>query len=107
MRGQWKYNSDNMELVSDEGDIFLIFEAKKVNIVAGSDNKSDAFILLDSDFMNEKTKGDDISIKDGKSITDIKEYKLYNIVSAEGYGTHMIELQVAGKGFKIYTFTFG
>ena len=107
LRGQWKYNADNMELVGDEGDILLIFDAKKVNIVAGSDSKSDAYILLDSDSLNEKTKGEDIYLRNGKSIVDINEYKLYNIASAEDYGTHMIELQVAGKGFKIYTFTFG
>jgi len=107
LRGQWKYNADNMELVSDEGDILLIFEAKKVNMVAGSDSMSDAYIFLDSDFLNEKIKGTDVSIKDGKSVVDINEYKLYNIASAEDYGTHMMELQVAGKGFKIYTFTFG
>ena len=107
LKGQWKYNADNMELISDEGEIFLIFDAKKVNIVAGSDNKSDAFVFLDSDFMNEKTKGDDTYLKDGNSIVDINEYKLYNIASAEDYGTHTVELQVAGKGFKIYTFTFG
>ena len=80
---------------------------KKVNIVAGSDSKSDAYILLDSDSLNEKTKGEDIYLRNGKSIVDINEYKLYNIASAEDYGTHMIELQVAGKGFRIYTFTFG
>ena len=107
LRGQWKYNADNMELVSDEGDIFLIFDAKKINMVAGSDNKSDSYALLDMEFLNEKTRGEDVALKDGKSTVDIDEYRLYNVASAEDYGTHTFELQVAGKGFKIYTFTFG
>jgi hypothetical protein len=107
LSGKWKYNADSMELIDEEGEILLIFEAKKVNMVAGSDSKSDAYTFLDSDYMNEKTKGTDISIRDGKSIVDITEFKLYNIASAEDYGTHMVELQVSGKGFKIYTFTFG
>ncbi|HLC62354.1 MAG TPA: thioredoxin family protein [Candidatus Nanoarchaeia archaeon] len=107
LSGKWKNNADNMELASDEGLILLIFQAKKINIVAGSENKSDAYVLLDTDFENEKTKGSDVELQGNKSIVNIKEFKIYNIASAEGYGTHIIELQLAGKGFKIYTFTFG
>ncbi|HLC60631.1 MAG TPA: redoxin family protein [Candidatus Nanoarchaeia archaeon] len=107
LSGKWKNNVDNMELVSEEGSIFLIFDAKKINIVAGSENKSDAYVLLDTDFENEKTKGNDVELQSNKSIANIKEFKLYNIASAEDYGTHIMELQVGGKGFKIYTFTFG
>ncbi|MBI2558754.1 thioredoxin family protein [Candidatus Woesearchaeota archaeon] len=107
LEGKWKYNADNMELISDEGTVMLAFEAKKINMVAGSGGKSDAYVFLDNSPLNEKTKGSDMLVKDGKSIINISEYKLYNIASAEDYGTHIIELQVGGKGFKIYTFTFG
>ena len=107
LSGKWKNNADNMELVSDEGSILLIFGARKINIVAGSENKSDAYVLLDTDFESEKTKGSDIEFQGNKSIVNIKEFKIYNIASAEGYGDHILELQVSGKGFKIYTFTFG
>ena len=92
LSGKWKNNADNMELAGDEGSILLIFQAKKINIVAGSENSSDAFVLLDN--KNE-------------SISRIKEYKLYNLASAENYDTHIININLKGKGFKIYTFTFG
>ena len=92
LSGKWKNNADNMELASDEGSILLIFEAKKINIVAGSENSSDAYVLLDN--KNE-------------SISKIKEYKLYNLASAENYDTHAININIKGKGFRIYTFTFG
>ena len=105
--GKWKYNADNMELLSDEGGILLAFEAKSANIVAGSENGSDAFVFLDTNFLNDGNKGSDAEIEGGKSIVKMGEFRLYNIVFAEGYGEHVIELQVAGKGFRIYTFTFG
>ena len=93
LSGKWKYNADNMELVSDEGEVFLIFEARKANIVAGSENGSEAFVFLDND--------------ENKSISRINEFRLYNLASAENYGAHVININVIGKGFKIYTFTFG
>lgn len=107
LEGKWKNNEDNMELVSDEGSILLIFQAKVVNIVAGSENGSEAFVFLDNEYENEKNKGLDVIIKENKSISNIKEFKLYNLANAENYDSHAININVVGKGFKIYTFTFG
>ena len=107
LEGKWKYNSDNMELIDDEGELLLIFDAKNVNVVAGSENSSEAFVFLDNEFENEKNKGADVFIKENKSISSINEFKLYNIASAENYGSHALSINVAGKGFRIYTFTFG
>ena len=105
--GKWKNNADNMELADNEGEILLAFQAKNVNIVAGSENDSDASVFLDNTPLNEKTKGTDVIIEGNSSISRIKEYKLYNLASAEDYDTHIININVEGKGFKIYTFTFG
>ena len=38
--------------------------------------------------------------------TKINDFKLYNLVDFE-YGTHTIQINIKGKGFKINTFTFG
>ncbi len=105
--GKWKNNADNMELMSDEGSIMLIFNAKSVNIVAGSDTSSDAYLNFDSDAENEKNKGSDVLLGQNQSIAKIKEFKLYNLGNAERYGTHIINIDAVGKGFKVYTFTFG
>lgn len=107
LAGSWKNNEDNMELIGDEGEILLVFNAKKVNIVAGSEKGSEANIFLDNEIENEKNKGADVVIKENKSISNIKEFKLYNLASAENYDTHVININIIGKGFKIYTFTFG
>ena len=62
---------------------------------------------MNNEFENEKNKGSDVVVKDNKSVLGIQEFKLYNLASAESYGEHIISIDVAGKGFKIYTFTFG
>ena len=105
--GRWRYNADNMELVGDDGSVFLIYRAKDVNIVAGSDSNSTAVIFFDNDFLNGKNKGLDITVQNNKSISNVNEFKLYNLVSGEDYGEHIIQIDALGRGFKIYTFTFG
>ncbi|MBI2657957.1 thioredoxin family protein [Candidatus Woesearchaeota archaeon] len=105
--GKWKYNADNMELVGDDGSIFLIYRAKDVNIVAGSETNSTAVAFLDTESLNDKNKGTDVAMKDGKSIANVNEFRLYNLVSGEDYREHVIQIDAIGRGFKIYTFTFG
>ena len=107
LEGNWLNNADNMELAGDEGEILLIYQAKNVNIVAGSDIASEAFVLLDNEWENDKNKGSEVVIEQNKSVSHIKEFKLYNIASAQNYGIHIIDINIVGKGFKIYTFTFG
>ena len=100
--GKWKNNADNMELVGDEGSIMLVFQAKSVNIVAGSEKASNISVYLDNNELEDKTKGFGIMAD-----SQVKEFKLYNLANAEDYGKHSINIDVFGKGFKIYTFTFG
>ena len=52
----------------------------------------------------EEKAGREIKLKDSAKV---KEFKLYNVASAEDYDTHVLDMSVVGKGFKIYTFTFG
>ena len=107
LEGRWKNNADNMELISDDGSIMLIYQARDVNIVAGSENSTNAFVFLNTEFLNGKNKGTDVIITDGKSLSKINEFKLYNLVSGDNYNEHILQIDVIGKGFKIYTFTFG
>ena len=106
LEGKWKVNEDNVELVSEEGKIILKYDAKAVNIVAGSGQGSEVEVLIDNKNADSSNKGSDITIKDGKGVSKIRESKLYNLVDYD-YGKHKIEIRIDGKGFKIYTFTFG
>lgn len=91
LSGDWKNNLDNMELVSESGEVYLKYFSRDVNIVAGSDNSVEINSYLD------ESKRKTLSVQD---------QKLYNVISENDYGEHVLKLNVK-KGFKIYTFTFG
>jgi thiol-disulfide isomerase/thioredoxin len=100
--GVWKNNADNMELQSAEGRIVLSYSAKSVNIVAGG--SGNLYISEDGSNLTGNSRGLDVSEQNAASIDG---QKLYNLVMHEEYGKHQLVIDVAGKGFEIYTFTFG
>ena len=44
---------------------------------------------------------------DRTSQFSIDGQRLYNLISSNEYGQHIITVDVRGKGFQLYTFTFG
>ncbi len=92
LEGNWKNNADNFELTGDTGKIVLIYKAKSVNIVAGSENGS----TLDVTASNQKQAGN-----------SVKDFTMYRVADGTNYDPKVIEITVQGKGFKINTFTFG
>ena len=106
LQGNWKNNPDNMELQSDTGRIVLIYYAKSVNIVAGG--KGEGVVSNDAATnvatMSKKSFGVDLS-RDG--VFKIDGQRLYNLAMHNDYNAHSIVIDVKGKGFQIYTFTFG
>jgi thiol-disulfide isomerase/thioredoxin len=119
LQGSWKNNPDNMELQSDTGRIALIYYAKSVNIVAGG--KGDGIVSNDNDEEREvgghgqavatlgpnisnNSLGEDLS-QNGSFRTDGQ--RLYNLAMHKDYKAHFIIIDVRGKGFQLYTFTFG
>jgi hypothetical protein len=119
LRGNWRNNPDNMELQSDTGSIALIYYAKSANIVAGgkgggnvyNDNdeqgkmggQGQAPATLTANISN-KALGEDVS-PDGSFRIDGQ--RLYNLAMHNDYSAHSIIINVKGKGFQLYTFTFG
>lgn len=89
--GSWKNNEDSMELVSSQGEIYLSYYAKNVNIVSGSENTTKIKVYLDGLKVNE---------------LNVSEFDLYNIVSGDKSSHNNLRI-VAEKGLNAYTFTFG
>src|SRR5918995_95820 len=103
LAGEWKNNADHMELQSEVGHIVLSYSAKAINIVAGG--KGELRIMEDNNSpLNDNFRGTDVS-EDGT--VKINGQRLYNIVGHEEYGNYQIVIEVVGRGFQIYTFTFG
>ena len=100
--GDWKNYEDSMELISETGTISLLYNAKEVNIV--TENNAELEILLDGKPLPVEYAGSDIS--KGSTLT-VSEAGLYNIINSETSSSHVLEINVKGKGFQIFTFTFG
>ncbi len=101
LEGKWKNNSDHMELQSNNGSIILKYNSKSVNIVAGG--KGNFTVTQDGNLIKNNLSKD--SSGNGKFMIDGQ--RLYNLATNKEYGEHTIEIDVIGKGFQIYTFTFG
>ncbi len=100
--GKWINYQDSMELVSDSGSIKLQYNAKEVNIVTA--NNAELEIFLDGFPLTEEYSGNDITTSNRLVVS---EPGLYNIISNESSSSHIMEIKVKGKGFQIFTFTFG
>lgn len=101
LEGKWKNNPDHMELQGDNGSIVLKYDSKAVNIVAGGDGN---FTVTQDGILIKDDQSKDSS-SDGTFMVDGQ--RLYNLVTNKDYGQHTIKIDVQGKGFQIYTFTFG
>ena len=109
LQGSWKNNPDNMQLQSDSGRIVLAYYGKSVNIIAGgngtgvvSNDKEKE--VAESATLSNNSQGEDLS-SDGSFRIDGQ--RLYNLAIHNNYGDHTIIIDVKGRGFQYYTFTFG
>ncbi|HET7148030.1 MAG TPA: thioredoxin family protein [Candidatus Nitrosopolaris sp.] len=102
--GQWKNNPDNMELQGNTGHIILTYNARAVNIVAGGHGQQGIVHEDGPTKILNNSLGKDLT-PDGKFVLDGQ--RLYNLVLHNNYGSHSIIIDVSGKGFQLYTFTFG
>jgi thiol-disulfide isomerase/thioredoxin len=106
LQGKWKNNPDNMELKSDTGRIILTYYGKSVNIIAGG--KGEGVIFNDEGIEGALTSnnslGEDLS---SNGSFRIDGQRLYNLAIHNNYTAHSIVIEVKGKGFQFYTFTFG
>jgi thiol-disulfide isomerase/thioredoxin len=102
--GEWKNNADHMELQSETGRIVLSYSAKAINIVAGGSGV--LHISEDGSNLTGSSSSGGADVSEDGAVT-IDGQKLYNLAMHEDYGKHQIVIDVKGKGFGIYTFTFG
>ena len=100
--GTWKNHGDSMELLSETVTIKLLYNAKEVNIV--TENDAELEIFLDGKPVDSGYLGSDI-VSENKLI--VSEPNIYNLISSEESAMHTMEIKIQGKGFKIFTFTFG
>jgi thiol-disulfide isomerase/thioredoxin len=106
LQGNWKNNPDSMELQDDTGRIVLTYYGKSVNIIAGGKGGGVVFNdkVASPSLTSNNSLGEDLS-SDGSFRIDGQ--RLYNLAIHNNYTAHSIVIDVKGKGFQFYTFTFG
>jgi hypothetical protein len=100
--GNWINHEDNMQLTESTGSIKVQFDAKEVNIV--TENNAQLEIFLDGVPLTKKHAGSDIIF--GNKM-DVSNAGMYNIINSETRISNTMELVIEGKGFQVFTFTFG
>jgi thiol-disulfide isomerase/thioredoxin len=106
LSGKW-YNAPDSMIAVNNSKIFLIYNAKNVNVVAsGNGTNATLVIKLDGKNLTSSYLGSDDKLVGNEAIVNVSSSRLYNIVSAPSYGWHTLEID-ASPNFRIYTFTFG
>ena len=100
--GEWDIEGEYAENKSENAKIIFRYQAQKVFLVASSEKKVKAKILLDGEAVGADS-GSDVK----NSIVEIKEDKLYRIIEGETHGEHTLEIIIDEPGLKAFTFTFG
>ena len=100
--GNWKNHEDGMELTTSNGSIKLSFNAKEVNMV--TENNAQLEVFLDGKPLTEKYSGTDMVSGNQLIVSDPG---MYNIIDSDTSISHVMEIQINGKGFQAFTFTFG
>jgi thiol-disulfide isomerase/thioredoxin len=115
LQGNWKNNPDNMQLQSDTGRIVLTYYAKSVNIIAGGKGGGAVFndgVVVVGGGVAVASTANTLNNSPGKDLSPdgsfrIDGQRLYNLAIHDNYAAHNIVIDVKGKGFQFYTFTFG
>lgn len=94
---------ENISSNSDNNILRLKFAAKDIYLVMGSHMKKDVQVLLNGQPITQKEAGADVE----KSVIQVKDYKLYHVVSLPSF-TSPTELELhIPKGIELHAFTFG
>lgn len=102
--GKWKNNAENMELESETGRVALVYSAKSVNIIAGGNGGEEISVSESGKQLSGASLGPDVS-EEGKFLIDGQ--RLYTLSMHDGYDNRSLILDVKGKGFQAYAFSFG
>jgi hypothetical protein len=91
-----------MELESETGRIALVYSAKSVNIIVGG--RGEEISVSEGGKLLSGTPGEPDLSEEGKFLIDGQ--RLYTLSMHDGYGNHSLILDVKGKGFQAYAFSF-
>jgi thiol-disulfide isomerase/thioredoxin len=104
LRGAWIMDAEKIISAQANATLSFHFKAKKIFVVMGTvANKSiQAKILLNGKLVSSEN-GKDVA----KGLVDIKEHRMYEIVSLDQNTSGILQIVPASSGLEVYVFTFG
>lgn len=103
MVGDWDFDGEFAENKSKGAKIIFRYTAQKVFLVASSENKVNAKILIDGKNVSLNMVGSDVD----NSTVIIERDRLYRLIENDSSEEHTLEIIINEPGVKIFTFTFG
>ena len=110
LRGKWIWKSEGVQYPGEsDSAIMMKYTATRAHgIVGASDGKPAlAEVKLDGNYLTKENTGKDITLRDGKSVIDVKWSFMHNLVSTKNIERHEIEIIPKTDNFVFYTFVFG
>lgn len=102
--GTWNIGREYATSVSKSAKIRFLYGARAVYMVGSADTPIQLRITRDGGESLGSDRGTDVS---EEGIVTVREDRLYKLIEDDGYGEHVIEIEILDPGLKVYTFTFG
>ena len=111
LQGIWQIEPEYIEHPKEnQGDYLLLnFRAVEVNLVMGTKDNFEAVVevQLDSKPLEQAIFGEDVILKDGKTLVKVKEHRMYNLIDSVAHLQGELKILVNSAGWQAFAFTFG
>jgi thiol-disulfide isomerase/thioredoxin len=110
--GRWLIERDYIQYQGGpdaEGSIILPYHSAEVNVIVKSEEAQtlQVFVEQDDHPLSRESGGEDISFDEhGKSILEVTDPRMYNLVKNREFGQHTLGLITASNAFTVYAFSF-
>jgi hypothetical protein len=111
-RGRWQAERDYIQYQGgpdEEGCIILPYHAAEVNVIVKSEDPQalQVFVEQDDRSLPRESGGEDITFDEhGKSILEVTDPRMYNLVKNREFGQHTLRLTTRSNAFTVYAFSF-
>lgn len=102
LEGRWRARDEYLEAAKDGARLVLPYFARDVFFVAAAGSPVEVRLLLDGETVPVPMRGADAR----EGTVQVTRSDLYRLIALQGPQTRELTL-IAGRGFRLYTFTFG
>ncbi len=114
LNGQWLASPESIthpdEAGGSDGSLTLVYEAKSVYLVAGSEDGTAKPIEVTQDGKPVAKNATGVDLKtdaEGRTSAALTGKRMYYLIDNPEFGRHTLKLTGAGAPFSLYSFTFG